>query len=228
MKKLFLILLLSFSAAVAMFAQQTPDEIIPLWQRRFVPPANEVDSTFNSIVFKTEKDSFAYADAMNYTNASSTYGSSNIDTVITSIRVIQDDSSVSYIGVLMTADDVTGYPGYAATQNVVNVNNAVNNNFDVTDTFTVTVKVDVYSPSVDGVDTIQVSIYSNSASGESINNTTKIAVDNSNAWSTKTATLSVPRPVNSNNQPVMIILQPKYTAKEQTCSFANLKCKISN
>lgn len=230
MKKVLILLFISFASVFEMAAQQTPDVIIPLWQKRYVPSAANVDSTFSSIVFKTERDSFAYADVMNFSDQSSTYGSTNIDSMLVVVQPIQDDSSITYVGVTLTSDDVTGYPGFGATMDVITVNPAVNSYFVTSDTFTVTVEFDVYSQSgASGCDSIKVVIYSGSldASGAETSSTT-FFIANDNAWHHKTATLEVTAPLSTPNQPILVLIEPKFTAETEGTNVANVSAKISN
>lgn len=210
------------------YAQWTPAETIPVWSQRFVPPADEVDSTFSSIMFKTERDSFAYPDVMNYADNSSVYGSTDIDTMTVLVTPFKASDNITYIAVKFTAKDVTGYPGFGASKNVATVNSAVNSYFNPSDTFTVTINFDVYSPSgAGGVDSIKVTTYVNSITTGVSGSTTR-AVDNSNNWVQKSVTLTCNLPTGQTNQSVLFVLQPKFTAIDQTCYVANVKTKISN
>lgn len=229
MKKFLLILFLSFSAAIAMFAQQTPDEIIPLWQRRFVPPSNEVDSTFNSIVFKTEKDSFATMDLMNFRDGSNQYGSGNVDSMRVTFAVYQDDSSVSYPAVQFESLDVTGYPGFGLSPNMTTVNPASNNNYDPSLPITITLKFDVYTPSGGlGIDSLKITSYPATTAALGFSDTETLYLDNSNAWTTKTVTFTLDTPSGLNSQTVLFYFEPKFTAQSQVCAIANARLKISN
>lgn len=226
MKKFISLLVCVLFVSLNLSAQWTPDETIPVWQKRYVPSARDVDSTFSSIVFKTEKDSFVYADIMNFENRSVVY--STLDSLELVVQPIQDDSSITYIGLTITSDNVVGYPAYGATDNVVVIDPASNSNFVTTDTFTVTVEFDVYTPS-GAVDTIRVTTYCGSLTpGGAESSTTKFPLGNANNWVHKTCTLEVTAPTDNTVQPVLVVLAPKFTAVNHVCNIANVKVKIAN
>lgn len=229
MKKYIYLILFSLFTFTNVNAQWTPEETIPVWQKRFVPPSNEVDSTFSSIMFKTEKDSFAYADIMNFRDASSTYGSTNIDTMTVVVDVVTDANPLSLVCTKMTAADVTGYPGYGATQNVIVVNPATNSAFTYLDTFTVVVEYYAYTPtgatSCDSIKTV-ITIGDKTSGGITSTTTTILTEDE---WTLYTATLEVPLPANLTQvQYVMIVIEPKFGAINDTASISIVGAKIVN
>lgn len=228
MKKFLILYVFLLSTVINVNAQWTPDETIPVWQQRFVPPADEVDSTFSSIFFKTEKDSFAYADVMNFNDVSSTYGSTNIDTMTVSVITQKDGAAKTLVGSKLLADDVTGYPGFGASQNVITINPAVNSYYNPGDTLTIKASIEIYTPATSAAcDSLYLVIYAPTTLDAGSTSTTKKALTTTN-WTTYTATLTVVAPVNTNNQQIMLIVEPKFGAKADYVVIANAKAKIYN
>lgn len=206
----------------------TTEEVINLWNKRYVPPSGEVRETFESIMFKTERDSFAYADVMNWKNVSDSYVATEFDTLQVRILPVKDGNDTTYISAKCTAVDIVGYPNYGYAQNVITVTPFDNSFFDPSDTMTVTVTFDLFTPSGGtNCDSVKVDVLCNST-GSTAESSTVTFVTTSDSWTTYTTTLQINKPLVSPQQPIMVIIAGRVSARNDTFSIANVKTKIYN
>lgn len=231
MKKLLtgLLFIFSFVISNAQTPDWTPNQVIPLWQKRQVPSAANVDSSFSSIMFKSEKDSFAYANPASC-SYNSEFGAGTMDSTLIMPAPVEDVNNQTLIGTSFIATNVIGYPAYTSGDNVIIVNSAVNLYYNPSDTLTVTLTFQAYTPSGGtGIDTVQILLYANTTALGGISTSTKKRINNpADTWKTYTVTMEIPAPVNRSVQTLYIVLLPKLGARLDTATFANVRAKISN